>query len=277
MPELPEVQTVVAGLAANGLPGATIRHTHVNWPRTVHTPSARAFVQRVHGAVVQDVSRRGKFIIAELDNGRSLLVHLRMTGRLDLIPADTPHDPHERVVFELDDGRELRFHDTRKFGRMYLVGDPDEIVGQLGPEPLSDDFTAAWLFAALHSKRRMLKPLLLDQTFIAGLGNIYVDESLWQARVHPTRQSDSLGRGEVRALHRAIRYCLRKGIRNLGTSLGRGETNFRSLSDEAARNQEELQVFQRTGAGCPRCGSEIQRIIVAQRSTHLCPACQRNG
>jgi formamidopyrimidine-DNA glycosylase len=274
MPELPEVQTVVAGLAASGLLGATIRHTHVHWPRTIDRPSPHAFAKRVHSATIADVARRGKFIVVTLGNGLSLLVHLRMTGRFDLVRSDAPHDEHERVVFELDHLRELRFHDTRKFGRMYLVSDPAEILGQLGPEPLSDSFTSKWLHHALHAKHRMLKPLLLDQTFIAGLGNIYVDESLWDARLHPRRRSDSLTWHESRHLHRGIRRALRKGVRNLGTALGRGETNFRSLSEEEARNQEELNVFQRTGEDCPRCKTPVKRIIVGQRSTHICPACQ---
>ena len=198
-----------------------------------------------------------------------------MSGRLHLVPPDVKRDKHEHVVLDLDNGQQLRFHDTRKFGRMFLVENVDTVIGKLGPEPLGHDFTTAWFLDHLHQKKRQLKPLLLDQTFLAGLGNIYVDEALWEAKLHPLRVSSSLTTSEIRALHRAIRKVLRKGINNLGTTLGTGKANFYSIGRRTGNNSEELNVFRRTGQQCPRCDATIERIIVGQRSTHICPACQK--
>jgi formamidopyrimidine-DNA glycosylase len=181
---------------------------------------------------------------------------------------------HVRASLGLDDGRRLLFYDTRKFGRFYLVDDLVTFFSSLGPEPLADDFTAARFTTMLGKKHRQIKPLLLDQHFLAGLGNIYVDEALWSARVHPLRSADSLSAGEVKSLHRAIRHVLRKGLRNAGTSLGRGKTNFASIQRHRGGNGNHLKVFRKTGQPCPRCRTVIDRIIVGQRSTHICPACQ---
>ncbi|MFO7687169.1 MAG: bifunctional DNA-formamidopyrimidine glycosylase/DNA-(apurinic or apyrimidinic site) lyase, partial [Desulfobacterales bacterium] len=218
--------------------------------------------------------RRGKFLVFGLAGGRSMLLHLRMSGRLHHVPAAAPRSAHEHVVIGFEDGSELRFHDTRKFGRIYLLDQTEKILGRLGPEPLEPAFTAKRLAGLLASRRRLLKPLLLDQRFLAGLGNIYVDEALWEARIHPQRRSDTLSAAEAKKLHAAIRLVLRRGIRNLGTSLGTGKANFYSVSRRRGRNVDELKVFRRTGEPCPRCGSEIRRIVVGQRSTHLCLYCQ---
>jgi formamidopyrimidine-DNA glycosylase len=158
---------------------------------------------------------------------------------------------------------------------MYFVENPEQIVGHLGPEPLEKSFTAHILKERLHAHNRLLKPLLLDQTFIAGLGNIYVDEALWVARLHPCRQSSSLSKPEVKALHRAIRKVLKRGLQNLGTSLGSGKANFYSVGQRKGRNRDELNVFRRTAAPCLRCETVIERILVGQRSTHICPTCQK--
>ena len=177
--------------------------------------------------------------------------------------------------WKIDEQNELRFQDTRKFGRIFLSGSPQTILGQLGPEPLQKTFTGRRLFAMLQASRRQLKPLLLDQHFMAGLGNIYVDEALWTAGLHPLRISCSLTEKDAAALHRAIRHVLRKGINNLGTSLGRGKGNFYSANNRPGRNADMLNVFRRTGEACPRCGTAIARMIVAQRSSHICPHCQK--
>jgi formamidopyrimidine-DNA glycosylase len=197
-----------------------------------------------------------------------------MSGRLHLVSAATERLSHEHVTLSFEDGSELRFHDTRKFGRMYLTDDADAILRRLGPEPLEAGFTPQILFAGLQARCRRLKPLLLDQGFVAGLGNIYTDEALWEARIHPCRLSDSLSRRESRTLHAAIRKVLRRGLKNLGTSLGTGQANFYSVSRRRGRNRDELQVFRRTGEPCPRCETPIRRLIVGQRSTHICPKCQ---
>jgi formamidopyrimidine-DNA glycosylase len=198
-----------------------------------------------------------------------------MSGRLHHVPDKTPRSDHEHVILGFDDGSELRFHDTRKFGRLYLLERAEKILGRLGPEPLEPGFTAQRFAQMLKARCRLLKPLLLDQSFLAGLGNIYVDEALWESGLHPQRRSDLLSAAEARALHAAIRRVLRRGIKNLGTSLGTGKANFYSVSRRRGRNRDELKVFRRTGEPCPRCGSEIRRIVVGQRSTHLCSRCQK--
>ena len=274
MPELPEVQTVVNDLLAAGIVGCSIIAARVFWPRSVAMPSAEAFCRAIVGQRIENVWRRAKYLIMDLSGGDHLFVHLRMSGRIHLVAPDEPRAKHEHVVIDLHDGRQLRLHDTRKFGRMYLTRHRDQVIGQLGPEPLSGDFTAAILLARLHEHDRQLKPLLLDQTFLAGLGNIYVDEALWEAKLHPCRRSSSVSEEEGRRLHRAIRATLRRGIKNAGTSLGDGKGNFYSVEKRQGRNAQTLNVFRRTDAPCPRCETRITRIIVGQRGTHLCPACQ---
>ncbi|MFC1592185.1 bifunctional DNA-formamidopyrimidine glycosylase/DNA-(apurinic or apyrimidinic site) lyase, partial [Thermodesulfobacteriota bacterium] len=274
MPELPEVQTVVNDLVAAGLPGAEILRAEVFWDRSISAPGARDFCRRIAGRRITAVRRRAKYIVFDLSGGCSLLLHLRMSGRLHLQKKGSPRDKHEHVVLGLADGRELRLHDTRKFGRLGLVADAASALDHLGPEPLSKEFTQKLLGSILHSRRRMLKPLLLDQGVIAGLGNIYVDEALWEAGLHPCRSSDSLSAQEVRALHRAIPRVLKRGLKNLGTTLGTGQANFYSVANRRGRNSDQLKVFRRTGQPCPRCRSAIERIVVGQRSTHVCPQCQ---
>jgi formamidopyrimidine-DNA glycosylase len=204
-----------------------------------------------------------------------MLLHLRMSGRLHLVPADAPRIKHEHVIIKFIDKRQLRFHDTRKFGRIHLTNDPSKILGRLGPEPLEKGFTVNVLAGRLRRRKRRLKPLLLDQAFIAGLGNIYVDEALWDAKLHPNRIAATLTINEIRALHRAIPRVLKRGLKNLGTSLGTGETNFYSVARHQGRNKDELKVFRRSDLPCPRCKTKIERIVVGQRSTHICGRCQK--
>ena len=181
-----------------------------------------------------------------------------MSGRLHLLTQDRPRDKHEHVVISFKDGRQLRFHDTRKFGRLYLTSDSETILGRLGLEPLAAGFTLKNFTRRLNSRKRFLKPLLLDQTFIAGLGNIYTDEALWESRTHPLRNAASLSDSEIRALHCAIPRVLKRGLKNLGTSLGTGEANFYSIARHRGRNRDELMVFRRTGLPCPRCQTKTQ-------------------
>jgi formamidopyrimidine-DNA glycosylase len=277
MPELPEVQTIVNDLLAAGLVGTRVSRVRLLWPGSVATPSPRLLPSRLQGRGIAHIRRRGKFIVFELDDRSALLLHLRMTGRLQIAARGQPRGRHERVALELEDGRRLQFHDTRKFGRFYLLDDPQAMLARLGPEPLDRGFTSRRLAGCLRSRKRQLKPLLLDQTVVAGLGNIYVDEALWDSRLHPLRSGASLSDPEIRALHRAIRQVLRRGLANQGTTLGSGETTFYSVGRRRGRNRDALRVFRRTGAACPRCGTAIERIVVAQRSTHLCPRCQAPG
>ena len=275
MPELPEVETVVRDLRASDLVGLRVVNARVLWKRSIATPTWFRFTTEIQGREILDLSRRGKFIVARLSEGFTLLIHLRMSGRLHVAgpSAESSRRTHERVVFSLSDGRELRFSDPRKFGRLWLARDSGGVLEKLGPEPFA--LTAAEFSALVSARSRLLKPLLLDQTLIAGIGNIYSDEALWEARLHPRRKSDSLAVQEAATLLRAIQRVLRRGIRNLGTTLGAGKTHFVLPRGERGRNQEELNAYGRTGAPCPRCGTPIRRILVGQRSTHFCPTCQR--
>ena len=275
MPELPEVQTIVNDLNAANLIGISISSAKVFWSRTIAEPAQKVFCQRIRGQKFTSIRRRGKFLVFELNEGYALLLHLRMSGRLHLVSAKVPRSKHEHVILSFDDGRQLRFHDPRKFGRLHLLKDPERILDRLGPEPLEPGFTANVLAKSLSPRKRLLKPLLLDQAFIAGLGNIYVDEALWEAKLHPCRSAATLAPTEIKALHRAIPKVLKRGLKNLGTSLGTGETNFYSVAKHRGRNKDRLKVFRRTELPCPRCKTAIERIIVGQRSTHICKKCQR--
>jgi formamidopyrimidine-DNA glycosylase len=277
MPELPEVQTVVDDLIAAGVPGAVITGARVFWEKTVATHNAADFCKQIRNRQITAISRRGKFIIFQLLPEMALLFHLRMTGRFVLAPAGSRRTRHDHLILRLEDGRQLRFHDTRKFGRAFLAGAHPDITGHLGPEPLATGFTAKKLTAMLAARHRQLKPLLLDQTFIAGLGNIYVDEALWDARLHPQRNSATLSTDQAIQLHRAIRRALQQGLKNSGTTLGDGQANFYSLERKSGRNRSFLKVFRRTGQPCPRCHHPIERLVVGQRSTHICSRCQKSG
>jgi len=275
MPELPEVQTIVNDLNAAELVESTITGAEVSWPRSIAEPSAKLFCSQVKGKKISAIWRRGKFLVFDFDKGGNLLMHLRMSGRVHLVSEDADRLKHEHVILKIDDGRQLRFHDTRKFGRMYLVKTPEKILGKLGPEPLPPAFKLKSFAEKLKVRKRLLKPLLLDQSFIAGLGNIYADEALWEAKIHPCRIASTLTDAEIKALHRTIPRVLKRGLKNLGTSLGTGKANFFSVARRKGRNRDELKVFRRTGLPCPRCKATIERIIVGQRSTHICQECQK--
>jgi len=272
MPELPEVETVVRELRQGGsargasVVGQTIARVTVRWPRHIATPSAKVLQQQLPGQTITGLGRRGKYLIFELSRD-VLLIHLKMSGDLTQVPAGAPRDKHAHTIFHFTDGTALRFSDTRKFGKVYLVGRADEVVGRLGPEPLERAFTAARLGQMLAGRRRLLKPLLLDQTFLAGLGNIYTDEALHLAGLHPQRLSDSLSPTEVRALWLGIRRALRTGLRHNGASI---DWVYRG-----GGYQHYFRVYDQTGKPCPRCGTLIRRMVVGQRGTHYCPACQK--
>ncbi len=275
MPELPEVETLTRDLRRAGLVGRRIRCVRLRCPGLIAGCPPRAFAARLKNRTVLSVGRRGKFIVLRLSGGVTLLIHLRMTGQFVLADPAAPFERHEHLALALNDGRELRYRDVRRFGRWRLTTDPDSVLRRLGPEPLSRAFRLPEFAARLARRRRMLKPLLLDQSFLAGLGNIYADESLWEARLHPQRRADTLKSSESERLFQAIRKSLRRGIHDLGTSLGLGQTHFAGLDGRRGAHQQRLNAYQCTGEPCPRCGATIRRIIVGQRSTHLCPACQR--
>ena len=268
MPELPEVETIARKLKPHLL-GKTIQNASLRWPRTLAVPSARKFSELVRGQVIQDVTRRAKYFVLRLSDF-SLLIHLRMSGDLLIKEGKIKPEKHDRLILRLtsEDGNlsHLVFNDTRKFGRVWLTAQPEDVLGKLGPEPLSRRFTPEWLYTALHNKHRLLKPLLLDQTFLAGLGNIYADESLHLAKLHPLAASDSVTVEQAQALDEAICKVLKEGIRPNGASF---DWVYRG-----GEYQNHFRVYDRAGAPCPACGTGIERIIVGQRSTHYCPTCQ---
>jgi len=270
MPELPEVETYARDLAGV-LGGRTFTGARVDWPNQIPGNTPESLDAAVRGQAVAEVSRRGKYLVLRLTRDW-LLVHLKMSGRLQVAPAGDPPNPHAHVVFGLDRGEELRFHDPRKFGRVHLLADPAPILGPLGPEPLGEALTPAAFRGRLAGRRGRLKPLLLDQTFLAGLGNIYVDESLWAARLHPLRSADSLTPDEIDRLYHAMREVLERAIDARGTSFS--AAGYRDLTGNPGEMQGTLAVFRRTGEPCPRCGTPIARLVVGGRGTHVCVGCQ---
>jgi formamidopyrimidine-DNA glycosylase len=273
MPELPEVETIARGLRPH-LVGQTILEADVRWARTLAIPSPRKFREQIRGQEILDVSRRAKFLNLQLSTLRhssgqalNLFVHLRMSGDLLIKEEHDPPEKHDRLRLFLSNGTVLIFNDTRKFGRVWLTDDPDSVLGKLGPEPLSDEFTSQWLYESLRKRHRQLKPLLLDQTFLAGLGNIYTDEALHMARLHPLAASDSVKRDAAERLWEAIRAVLTEGIRRDGASI---DWVYRG-----GEFQNYFRVYDRAGQPCPVCGKKIQRLVVGQRGTHICPTCQK--
>ena len=270
MPELPEVETIARLLREGGqeqptLLGRYILGAKVLWARTLAEPSAEEFEHRVLKQEIEDIRRRGKFLIFRLSRDW-LLLHLRMSGDLLVRPSGTPPASHDRLVLELEGNIQLAFNDARKFGRVWLVSEVDTVVEQLGPEPLDEAFTAQDLYERLHATRRQLKPLLLDQSFMAGLGNIYVDEALNLAKLHPLIPANTLSQAQAGRLLESIRAVLQDGIRRNGASI-----------DWVYRGgdfQNYFRVYQRTGQPCPDCGTPVERIVVGQRGTHFCPNCQ---
>ncbi|MDZ7792836.1 MAG: DNA-formamidopyrimidine glycosylase [Spirochaetia bacterium] len=246
---------------------------HITWERTVRPLSAPQFVKEVSGERIESIGRRGKYIIFELEHGAYLLTHLRMTGQYQLSPPEKEADPHVRVEFKLDQERRLRFHDTRKFGQIIFTRCPGEILDKLGPDPFDPKLTPDKFASAVHKHSRQIKALLLDQSFLAGLGNIYCDEALFAAGVHPLENSRLIEPRKAEALLLQIRTVLRQGLRNRGTSLGEGETNYIS-GGKRGENREALRVYGLKGRPCPRCGTPIEKIYVAQRGSYFCPRCQ---
>ncbi|NJC97509.1 MAG: DNA-formamidopyrimidine glycosylase [Anaerolineales bacterium] len=264
MPELPEVETFARQLKPV-LVGRTILSADLRWNRTLAMPTPRRFKEQIQGQKILDVGRRAKYLNIQLSDYH-LLIHLRMSGDLILRDSSSKPEKHDRLVIHLSGDQSLAFNDTRKFGRVWLTANPEEVLGKLGPEPLGREFTPQWLYNSLTGKKRQLKPLLLDQTFIAGLGNIYTDEALHIAKLHPLRASDSITAKQAEALHEAIRKVLKTGIRRNGASI---DWVYRG-----GEFQNYFRVYDQEGKPCPVCGTPIQRIIVGQRSTHFCPYCQ---
>jgi formamidopyrimidine-DNA glycosylase len=273
VPELPEVETVRRSLEA-ALVGRRIAEvTRIAWVRTIAEPSPELFRELLRDRLVTGVERRAKYLVIKLDRDEVLVVHLRMTGRLTLQSPEAEPDHHTHVVLRLEDGGQIFFRDTRKFGRIWLLDAEgfDALQARLGREPLDEALTAEEFRTLLRRRKGRLKPLLLDQKLIAGLGNIYVDEALWCAKLHPLRTVRSLDDDDIDRLHEAIRSVLKAALEHRGTSF----SDYRDALDQPGSNQDFLNVYQRAGQPCPRCGTPIERMLVAQRGTHYCPSCQQ--
>ena len=277
MPELPEVETIARELRPT-LVGRTIVDASFDWPNQIKHPAPEEFVRAVSGRELLSVDRRGKWIVASLGPGRDsddpavLAIQVKMTGQLDVVAPNEPRDKHVHVTFSLDDGTDLRLRDTRKFGRVavYPLDRAGTVLGELGPEPLDDEFTLADFRRLLRRRKGRLKSLLMNQEFLAGVGNIYADEALWRARLHPLRSGAGLRSDQERALYLALRDVLNEGIERRGSSVD----SYRA-PEGRGNMQNFLKVYGRTGKPCPRCRRPTRRIVIGARSTHFCSWCQR--
>lgn len=270
MPELPEVETVARDLRPL-ITGSTIVDATTLWARTLRDNTPETFAAGVSGRRIESVSRRGKQLVVSLDDGAFLTIHLKMTGQLFVVRQGTREDPYVRLVLELEDGREIRFRDIRKFGRVGLYADDGvDPFARTGPEPLADAFTLAVFRRLIRGRKGRLKSLLLDQSFIAGVGNIYADEALWAARLHPLRTARTLRPADERRLWVELRRILAEAVIRRGSSI-----DDYTAPDGDGEMQEHLQVYQRAGEPCRRCGRPIRRVVVGGRATHFCSWCQR--
>ena len=297
MPELPEVETIRRQLCAAGVEGRTIEKVHIEWPRTVEPLTPSVFCKQVQGRQLEKIDRHGKWLIFRLDGKENLLVHLRMTGGFYLTQGALKKGKHDRATLQLGDGLNLHFRDPRKFGRWKLESDvvghasrirervSDDghklseyredcptIVG-LGPDALT--VTKAEFFQSLEGQNKVLKALLLDQSFVAGVGNIYADEALFEARLDPRRKSGSLSDAEKLTLYKAVTKVIKAGVRNGGTSLGDGQGNYVDLNGEAGGHREKVKVYGRAGQPCVVCGHPLHKTQIAQRTTVFCTHCQK--
>src|SRR5688500_682565 len=281
MPELPEVETVARDLRGLVV-GAQITGVRVSWLKTLRSQDVAAFEAAVVGRTITGTSRRAKLVVLDLDDGSAITIHLKMTGQLFVVRAGVMEDPYLRLALAFADGRELWFRDIRKFGRGGIAhrdGAQGALTGELGggeglegfgPEPLEATFTARVFRTRIRGRKGRLKRLLLDQGFLAGVGNIYADEALWAARLHPLRTAASLRPGDAGRLYREIRRILEEAVARRGSSI-----DDYTAPEGDGEMQEHLMVYQRAGEPCARCGRPVRRIVIGARSTHFCSWCQR--
>ncbi|GIQ69829.1 DNA-formamidopyrimidine glycosylase [Xylanibacillus composti] len=274
MPELPEVETVRRTLIQL-IVGKTIEQATVSLPRIIQKPDdTMLFEEALAGRTFMEIDRRGKFLRMVLD-GIILVSHLRMEGRYGVYAHHEPVEPHTHVIFRFTDGSELRYRDVRQFGTMHLFAPGEEWtsppLNKLGLEPLSDNFTCEAFRSVLAHRSSKLKPLLLNQAYVTGLGNIYVDEALYEARIHPEQTADSLSAQEWQTLHQAVVKTLSEAVRQGGSSI----KSYVNGQGEMGMFQQQLQAYGRSGEACARCGNPIVKIVLAGRGTHFCQTCQR--
>ena len=274
MPELPEVETVRRRLEPSFV-GRRLERVEILDARLTRPHDPLEVAAELTGERVSALDRRGKYLVVRFESGRALLIHLRMTGSLLHVPAGAgaEADPHRRAIVTLDDGSAVAYRDVRRFGT-WLLTEPDEVEpylnARLGGEPLAPAFTAKRLGEALANRRAPVKAVILDQRRLAGVGNIYADEALWRARVHPLRPAGDLSEDELRVLHRGIRAALKAGIARQGATL----RDYRTPDGSSGRMQHEFKVYGREGEPCERCGRPIEKIRAGGRGTWFCPSCQ---
>lgn len=269
MPELPEVETIKNELLPYVI-GREIEGVNILWDGMVKQPSIQEFCSRIIGRKITGLSRRGKYLFFHLGEGDVLVMHMKMTGSLLVNPSN---DKFTRAVLHLDKGIDVHFRDPRKFGKIWLEKDEAAVVAKLGPEPLDDNFTIDTLTELLRNRKAPIKPILLDQSIIAGIGNMYADEALFEAKIHPLKPAGSLSWVETKRLHSAIRHVLQKALRKKGASV----RNYIRPNGEPGTAHESFKVAHGVGKNCPKCGTTIKRIVVRGRGTYICPECQREA
>jgi formamidopyrimidine-DNA glycosylase len=267
MPELPEVETIKNELYGNVV-GRRVTSITIDDPKPVQNPLDE-FTRGVSGQKIEELSRRGKYLIFRLSNGKYLIIHLRMTGAVFFNPAQA--GKYARVIFGLDGDNEMVFSDRRRLGVIRLTDNIAELEKKLGPEPLEADFTVAVLAKRLQGRKAPIKAVLLDQKIIAGVGNMYADEALFAAKIHPVREAGKLNKGEVGRLHDAIVSVLKEAVANKGASVD----TYQRPDGKKGTAQENFKVAHQRGAKCPRCGGNVERIVVRGRGTYFCPRCQK--
>jgi formamidopyrimidine-DNA glycosylase len=275
MPELPEVETTARSLREHLVGRRAIAASGVDWPRMLPNSTAEEISTVLGQHAVVGVDRRGKYLLLEFEGGMTLGVHRKMSGNLLLVPKRTEVYPHTHFVLDFDDDRQLRLVDMRKFGRVYLFRTPDELGefldARLGPEPLGADLDGRILQARLARRSVPIKSALLDQSVLAGVGNLYADEALWEARIHPLQPANSLSLVLTKRLVEAVRRVLEQAILQRGTSF----SNYLDSDGSEGSNQNFLHAYGRAGQPCPRCGTPITRIRIGQRSAYFCPHDQK--
>lgn len=273
MPEGPEVETVRRGLTRLVV-GRKVLGTEVRWEKTISGMAPEEFDAELVGRTIEKVDRRGKYLLFRFSGGLTMVSHLRMEGAYYTVPAGTEPGKHDLVTFHLDEGIDLFYRDTRKFGRMNLVPDADALqvagLAKIGPEPTEKDLSLAYMVSEFGKSRMYVKPFLLDQSHIAGLGNIYVDETLWQSQIHPLTAANKLTEDELARLRENIIHEITRATEHHGTTVH----SFTTAFGEAGEFQNELQVYGRVGEPCLRCGHPLEKMKVAQRGTTYCPVCQ---
>ncbi|EEI23484.1 DNA-formamidopyrimidine glycosylase [Lentilactobacillus hilgardii] len=272
MPELPEVETVRRGLTEL-VAGSQIRTVDVLYPKMINLPP-EDFTNALKNQIIKKIDRRGKYLFIRINNGLTIVSHLRMEGKYDVEPEGTPLSKHTHIVFHLTDGRQLRYNDTRKFGRMNLVDTGHELtvagLKTIGPEPTERDLTLDYMRKIFGKSKKLVKPFLLDQSNIAGLGNIYADEVLWLSKINPKQPVNTLSVVELKLLRKSIIDEIKRAIDGHGTTVH----SYSNAYGEAGNFQNHLNVYGRQGEPCLRCGTPIEKIKLAQRGTHFCPNCQ---